>query len=177
MRLSKLTTSVLALGLAGGMFLLVGPASGKGNPACDPVSGHGETAVDVPGIFAGSGFLVIRGEAFDVDFLVTGGQPWIGDDGTMHVATSHTITYVDESGDVSELTTNDDAVVEPIPGGAPGEHHMNSNMEIDSGTGIFAGVNGRLHAHGTMDFFDEVNNIAFPFFGETSYDINGVICD
>ncbi len=178
MRLSKLTTSVLALGLAGGMFLLVGPASGEGNPACDPVSGSGDTEVDPtePGVFVGTGVLVIRGQQFDVGIVVTGGEPRIGDDGTMHVATSHTITYVDE-GEESVLTTTDKAVLEPIPDGAPGAHHMNSNMKITSGTGIFAGVSGRLHGHGTIDMFDEVNNIAFPDFGEASYDINGVMCD
>jgi hypothetical protein len=174
----KTVKYVLGFVLVGGLALMIGPAVAGDNPSCDPVSGYGETTVGgIPGVFEGSGVIVIRGEAFDVDVQVTGGMPWYGDDGTMHVVTSHTITYVDGDGVPSVMVTVDDAVLEPNPDGAPGEFRLNSNMEISSGSGIFEGVGGRLSGHGTMDMFDEVNNVPFPFYGEASYDLRGVICD
>ena len=144
-------------------------------PACAPVAGFGETAVVDPkcgGVFVGMGTISIAGEPFDVALeTVLLGEPVEGDDGTLHAVTSHTFTF--DGGD--SFTTIDKAVL--VSAGAPGLFKLNSTMEIVSGTGVFEDARGRLHAHGHVDLFDEDNGIEFPFFGEASFDIRGVVCD
>lgn len=144
-------------------------------PACAPVAGFGETAVVDPkcgGVFVGMGIISIAGEEFDVALeTVLLGEPVEGDDGTLHAVTSHTVVFNDED----SFTTIDRAVLEPV--GPPGLFRLNSSMQIMSGTGVFEDARGRLHAHGHVDFFDEVNGIGFPCFGEASFDIRGVVCD
>lgn len=141
--------------------------------ACAPVAGFGETAVGkVPGVFEGLGSISIAGEEFEVALeTVLLGKPVEGDDGTLHAVTSHTFVFNDED----SFTTLDRAILEPA--GPPGLFRLNSSMIIMSGTGVFEDARGRLHAHGHVDLFDEDNGIEFPFFGEASFDIRGVVCD
>ncbi len=177
MRLRKVKTSVLGLALAGGMFLAGDSAPGGQGPACDPVSGDGATAVgEVPGVFEGSAGLRIRGDEFEVSVnTILCGLPREGDNGTMHATTSHTFTFTDGS----SFTTTDKATMEPIEG-EPGAFTLNSTMRVCSTPcGVkedCENARGRLHAHGEIDLFDEVNLVEFPFFGEASFDIHGVVC-
>ncbi len=156
------TMAMLGFALAGG--LLIGPTLSRAGRPCDPASGSSETAVDeVPAVFEGSATLKIGGQEFEFSLSVSiVGDPVEGEDGTVHLPTSHVFTLDDES----SFTTIDKAVADPIEG-SPGLYTLNSNMKITSGTGIFKGVGGKLHAHGVLDLF----------LGTASLGYRGVICD
>ncbi|MCH7720447.1 MAG: hypothetical protein IH988_05580 [Planctomycetes bacterium] len=156
------TMAILGFALTGGL-LIVRTLSAAG-PPCDPVSGFSETAVEEEnGPFVGFATLEIRGEEFEFSLEVSIlGEPVEGEDGTLHLPTSHVFTLDDES----SFTTIDKAVADPIEG-SPGLYTLNSNMKITSGTGMFDGASGSLHAHGELDLV----------FGTASLDYHGVICD
>ncbi len=158
------TMAILGFALTGG--LLIGPTLSAAGRPCDPVSGFSETAVEEEnGPFVGFATLEIRGEEFEFSLEVfILGAPVEGEDGTLHLPTSHVFTLDDKS--ESSFTTMDKAVADPIEG-SPGLYTLNSNMKITSGTGIFDGARGRLHAHGELDLV----------FGTASLDYHGVICD
>ncbi len=162
MRVSRTKIGMSLVALTGGLFLLIGPALGAGAPPCDPVRGHGDTVATGPNVFEGDGELVIRGESFSVSITTTVlGEPTPGEDGTLHVATTHTFDF----GGGNTLTTMDDAVLDFLE--PPALYRLNSNMKITEGTGDFANAGGRLHGHGQIDLAG----------GVASFDINGVICD
>ncbi len=172
MQFGKTTMRMLAFALAGGAIWVLDAAPGQAGPPCDPVSGTGATAVDVPFVFEGFATVVIRGVEFEFDVTtVLLGDPVEGDDGTLHVETSHTFSL----DDVGDFTTTDKAVADPLD--EPGLFRLNSTLRITTGTGAFEGVSGRLTVHGEIDLFDEINGVGFPFFGESSWDVHGVVCD
>ena len=172
MQFVKTPMLTLTLALAGGMFLALDAAPGEPNPPCNPVSGTSETAVgNTPAVLEGSATLEFGGETFEFALTVFPiGEVVEGDDGTLHVPTTHIFTL-----DQSSITTTDKAVLDPLD--EPGLFTVNSRLKVTSGTGLFEGVTGRLHAHGEIDLFDEANGIEFPFFGEASLEYHGVICD
>ena len=156
------TMAILGFALTGG--LLIGPTLSAAGRRCDPVSGFSETQVEEEnGPFVGFAMLEIGGEEFEFSLEVfILGAPVEGEDGTLLLPTSHVFTLDDES----SFTTMDRAVADPIDG-SPGLYTLNSNMKITSGTGIFDGPRGSLHAHGELDLV----------FGTASLDYHGVICD
>ena len=177
MRLSKATTSVLVLALAGGVFLMIDPARGGRDAGCDPVSAIGTTfSVPVnigPGTvcaFAGSADVSLGDQQFvDVSVITfVLGPPRVGDDGALHAATSHTFDF----GDLGSFTTLDKAKLEPTD--TPGVFRIISNLEIVSGTGIFEGASGRFAGRG--------GEIVLPSDapecagGQANWEFHGAVC-
>jgi len=92
----------------------------------------------------------------------------VGDDGTLHAATSHTFDF----GGGNSFTTLDKAKLEPTD--TPGVFRIISNLEIVSGTGIFAGAHGRFAGRG--------GEIVLPSDapacagGEANWEFHGAVC-
>jgi len=124
----------------------------KGSPRMDPVAGGGETWAISPYEFAGGGQIIIRDQQYEFSAYTVVMDIRPGDDGTLHVRTSHTFRFGEYM-----IVTDDEAVADPTD--TPGLYVLNSNMQV------ITGGRGRLHAHGFIDLLA----------GHTSFELRGAV--
>jgi len=136
--------------------------------SADNTTGSGATTAINEYQFAGTATLTIHGQAKPADLLVTVlAEPEIDANGVHHVVASHTFTFADGS----SITTSDQETAEPTA--TPGLYTLTANMQLVSGTGIYAGVSGHLVANGTMDFAAQPPAAQFELAGVILEDTTG----
>jgi len=136
--------------------------------ASDNTTGSGATAAISENQFAGTATLNIHGHEKSADLVVTVlAEPQIDANGVHHVVASHTFTFADGS----SITTSDQETAEPTA--TPGLYTLTANMEVVSGTGIYAGISGHLVANGTMNFAAEPPTAQFELAGAILEDTTG----
>jgi hypothetical protein len=136
--------------------------------ASDNTTGSGATAAISENQFAGTATLNIHGQEKSADLVVTVlAEPEIDANGVHHVVASHTFTFTDGS----SITTSDQETAEPTS--TPGLYTLTAEMEVVSGTGIYAGISGHLIASGTMNFAAEPPAAQFELAGTIVEDTTG----
>ena len=118
----------------------------KAEPGFEKVRGTGHTTAINQNTFQGTAEVRINGETVTANVTtVLLGAPTVTEDGTLHAATSHTFVFADGS----SFVTLDSAVLSPMD--VPGVYRLNTRAAILDGTGIYAGANGSLNIHGTIN--------------------------
>lgn len=157
--MKKLPTYIVSLSLLG--ILIFAPAATTASD-CGKVTGTGNTFAIGPTTFEGTATLNMNDQSVSSTVITNLlGAPKTGDDGTLHVETSHHFSFADGS----SFTTLDKAVLSPTA--TPGVYDLNSRLEIVQGTGNFETACGRLSGHGTLNFIT----------GEAQWWATGRICD
>jgi polyisoprenoid-binding protein YceI len=134
----------------------------------EDTTGEGATSAINDYQFAGTATLTIHGQEKPADLLVTLlAEPEVDVNGVQYVVATHTFTFADGS----SFTTNDQETAAPTE--VPGLYALTAKMEVESGTGIYESVTGRMEAIGTIDFASQPPAAQFKIAGAVIEDTTG----